>query len=164
MHTSTFLSLLASLPFILPNPIPVPAPSPATCTPPSTIPLDISAFRPQVDGSAEGMPELQIAWENPQFPESPGHFVLSDTPMTEPILSFLNGNDGGKLCDLGDLCSDLDKKSGKDQFQGFSFNGRDQNAKPAFEVVGICDSEGEAVYALKPRDDSGNSPVNTTPN
>ena len=101
------------------------------------------------------MPELQIAWENPQSPRSPGHFVLSDTPLTHPLLAFLNGNDGGKLCDLDDLCSDLDAISGPDEFQGFSFNGDDQNARPAFEVVTICDSEGEGVYALKPRDDSG---------
>lgn len=79
--------------------------------------------------------------------------------MTSPLLDFLNGNNGGKLCTQGDLCSNLDARSGKDQFQGFSFNGGDQNAKPAFMVVSICSSEGEPVYALKPRSDSGRFPL-----
>lgn len=75
--------------------------------------------------------------------------------MTSPLLDFLNGNDGGKLCNRGDLCSDLDALSGPDQFQGFSFNGGDQNAQPAFMLVPICDAEGQPRYALKPRSDSG---------
>ena len=54
--------------------------------------------------------------------------------MTSPLLTFLNGNEGGKLCDQGDLCSDLGVKSGDDEFQSFSFEGQDQNALPAFQV------------------------------
>ena len=75
--------------------------------------------------------------------------------MTYPILDFLNGNEGGKLCDQGDLCSDLDTQTGPKKFQGFAFNGQDPNAKPAFMVVPICDSADQPVYALKPRYDSG---------
>ncbi|KAL8796202.1 MAG: hypothetical protein Q9195_001536 [Heterodermia aff. obscurata] len=127
----------------------------AACTPPSTIPRDIYNFSLRVDGSSEGQPELEINWEQPSFPTSPGHFILSTTEMTNPLLTFLNGNEGGKLCDQGDLCSDLDPQSGDDEFQGFSFNGQDQNALPAFQVYGICDSENNPTYALKPRSDSG---------
>ena len=54
--------------------------------------------------------------------------------MTSPLLTFLNGNMGGKLCDQGDLCSDLGVPSGPDKFQSFSFEGLDQNALPPFEV------------------------------
>lgn len=75
--------------------------------------------------------------------------------MTHPLLNFYNGNGGGDLCDEGDLCSDLDALSGPDQFQGFSFNGGDQNRNPAFQVAAICDLEGEGVYVLQPRSDSG---------
>ena len=104
------------------------------CTPPSTIPRDIYNFSLRVDGSSEGQPELEINWEQPNFPTSPGHFILSTTEMTNPLLTFLNGNEGGKLCDQGDLCSDLGVKSGDDEFQSFSFEGQDQNALPAFQV------------------------------
>lgn len=75
--------------------------------------------------------------------------------MTHPLLNFYNGNDGGDLCNEGDLCSDLDAISGPDQFQGFSFNGGNQNRNPAFQVAAICDLEGEGVYVLQPRSDSG---------
>ncbi|KAL9118347.1 MAG: hypothetical protein Q9187_005111 [Circinaria calcarea] len=154
MHSS--ILFLLSLPLLaLTAPTPYPFPATSNCTPATAIPERIQGFYLQVDGSAEGQPELQIAWERPQNPKSPGHFILSDTPMTSPLLDFLNGNNGGKLCNQGDLCSNLDARSGKDQFQGFSFNGGDQNAKPAFMVVPICSSEGEPVYALKPRSDSG---------
>ena len=104
------------------------------CTPPSTIPRDIYNFSLRVDGSSEGQAELEINWEQPNFPTSPGHFILSTTEMTSPLLTFLNGNEGGKLCDQGDLCSDLGVKSGDDEFQSFSFDGQDQNALPAFQV------------------------------
>ena len=104
------------------------------CTPPSTTPLDVYNFSLRVDGSSEGQAELEINWEQPNLPTSPGHFVLSNTEMTSPLLTFLNGNEGGKLCDQGDLCSDLGVKSGDDEFQSFSFNGQDQNALPAFQV------------------------------
>lgn len=75
--------------------------------------------------------------------------------MTHPLLNFYNGNDGGDLCNEGDLCSDLDAISDYDHFQGFSFNGGDQNRKPAFQVAAICDLEDEGVYVLQPRSDSG---------
>ena len=106
----------------------------ATCTPPTQIPRDIYNFSLRVNGHSFGAPELEINWELPNLPTSPGHFVLSTTPMTNPLLTFLNGNEGGKLCDQGDLCSDLGPPSGDDEFQSFSFNGQDQNALPAFEV------------------------------
>ncbi|KAI4141521.1 MAG: hypothetical protein L6R39_005299 [Caloplaca ligustica] len=127
----------------------------AACTPPSTIPRDIYNFSLRVDGHPPGMPELEIAWEAPQFPTSPGHFILSATPMTPPLLTFLNGNEGGKLCNQGDLCSDLDGPSAEDEFQRFSFQGQDQNALPPFQVYGICDADGNPALALKPRDFSG---------
>ncbi|KAG7005019.1 hypothetical protein G7Y79_00022g052400 [Physcia stellaris] len=127
----------------------------ATCTPPSTIPLDILNFSLRVNGHSEGAPELEINWESPQFPTSPGHFVLSTKPMTSPLLTFLNGNRGGNLCDQGDLCSDLGVPSGPGEIQSFSFEGLDQNALPPFEVYGICDADNNPTLALKPRHDSG---------
>lgn len=129
--------------------------TPRTCALPTSIPLDVYSFSLRVDGSAEGAPELYIAWSKPQDPESPGKFVLSTTAMTHPLLNFYNGNGGGDLCNEGDLCSDLDAISDYDQFQGFSFNGGDQNRKPAFQVAAICDLEDEGVYVLQPRSDSG---------
>lgn len=105
-----------------------------TCTPPTQIPRDIFNFSLRVNGHAEDAPELEINWELPNLPTSPGHFVLSTTPMTNPLLTFLNGNAGGKLCDQGDLCSDLLPPGGDDEFQRFSFEGQDQNALPPFQV------------------------------
>ncbi|KAL8687661.1 MAG: hypothetical protein Q9218_006228 [Villophora microphyllina] len=131
------------------------APSSATCTPPSPIYRDYYNFSLRVNGHSEGAPELEIAWEDPNTPLSPGHLILSTTPMTGPLLSFLNGNDLGKLCDQFDLCSDLDVPSGADEFQGFGFFGQDPNALPPFEVYAICDADGKPSYALRPRHDSG---------
>ncbi|KAL8711235.1 MAG: hypothetical protein Q9220_004380 [cf. Caloplaca sp. 1 TL-2023] len=125
----------------------------ATCTPPSVIFRDYYNFSLRVNGHSEGQPELEIAWDAPQFPTSPGHFILSTTPMISPLLTYLNGNDGGKLCDQGDLCSDVVKNSA-DQFDGLGFFGQDQNAQPPFEVYGICDADGNPTYAIRPRADS----------
>lgn len=75
--------------------------------------------------------------------------------MTYPLLNFYNGNDGGDLCNEGNLCSELDFITGPDEFQGFSFQGGDQNRKPAFQIATLCDSEDEGLYVLQPRSDSG---------
>ena len=154
MHLSTLsaLAVIGSLSLLVTS---APLLAPRTCVLPTTIPRDVYSFSLRVDGSAEGAPELYIAWSTPETPESPGKFVLSTTAMTHPLLNFYNGNDGGDLCNEGDLCSDLDPISGPNEFQGFSFNGGDQNHTPAFQVAAVCDLEGEGVYVLQPRSGSG---------
>ncbi|KAL8788830.1 MAG: hypothetical protein Q9213_001501 [Squamulea squamosa] len=126
-----------------------------TCTPPTIIYRDYYNFSLRVNGHSFGAPELEIAWETPSMPLNPGHLILSTTPMTSPLLTYLNGNDLGKLCDQADLCSDIDRTSGADEFQSFGFFGQDPNALPPFEVYGICDADGKAAYALRPRGESG---------
>ncbi|MCJ1234688.1 hypothetical protein MMC14_002651 [Varicellaria rhodocarpa] len=156
--SSTILCLLLSHLFFSFLVSSAPLPVVSTCTPStSSIPHDIRKFRLQVDGSAEGEPELQIAWEFPRNRQSPGHLVLSDDPMTAPLLNFLNGNGGGKLCNQRDLCSDLQAFNDPNSFDSLAFTGGDQNARPAFAIKNICDLEGQPAQILVPRNDTGYS-------
>ena len=158
MH-STALFVLLSQPFFTFHASSSPIPAPSTCIPStSKIPLSVSKFYLQVDGSAEGQPELQIDWESPSTPKSPGHLVLGEDTMTAPQLSFNNKNGGGKLCNQRGLCSALQAFNDPNSFDSLTFTAGNQMASPAFEIKNICTLEGQQAQILVPRNDTSKQP------
>ena len=153
MYSSTLILLLSQLFFsFYASTTPIPAPS--SCKPSTSIvPSEVRKFYLQVDGSAEGEPELQVAWEFPSSSKNLGHLVLSDGMMTAPLLNYSNSNGAGRLGNQKDQFSAI-QANDPNSFDSLTFTGTSQKTSPAFDIKNICSLEGQQVQTLVPRNDT----------